>query len=423
MKNIGRNIAWLIAERGLQVLGALVITALMARALGPADFGLFQYAQSLVFVASALTMVCGAEVLVPRLTKAITAGQPTHVVQLMRQGLGLRLMGAAAAYTGLMVWCALRPETPTVLLLCAVLGLSLWLREPSGVVIAWSQAQTHNRPVVLIHSVALGLKLLWVGLVCAQGWASPVVLAALLAGESAFVAMLLWRHFARHAMPQACAVTDHRASFTELTDLARQGLVYFAGLLGMMLMRRLDQIMLKHQTDLDTLGTYAAAMQITDHVLLLASLIAAAAAPQLAYAVKDHRKARRNILGLSLALTAVGTLLAVLLSLLAPFIVRVIYGQAFAATVSLLQWSAWLAPLAFAEAGLNLGLLRQHLARQVAIKWLSAAGVTAVVNTLTLPAMGTLGALTGLACGLGTAILFSLRGLHSQDLPHQEQTA
>lgn len=122
-------------------------------------------------------------------------------------------------------------------------------------------------------------------------------------------------------------------------------------------------------------------------------------------------------------MTAVGTLLAVLLSLLAPFIVRVIYGQAFAATVSLLQWSAWLAPLAFAEAGLNLGLLRQHLARQVAIKWLSAAGVTAVVNTLTLPAMGTLGALTGLACGLGTAILFSLRGLHSQDLPHQEQTA
>ena len=152
-----------------------------------------------------------------------------------------------------------------------------------------------------------------VGLACALGWANPVALAALLAGESALVAMLLWRHFARHAMRERSADTDHRASFTALTDLARQGLVYFAGLLGMMLMRRLDQIMLKHQTDLDTLGTYAAAMQITDHVLLLASLIAAAAAPQLAYAVKDHRKARRNILGLSLALTAVGTLLAVLL--------------------------------------------------------------------------------------------------------------
>lgn len=425
MKNVWRNIAWLIAERGLQIIGALVITALMARALGPADFGLFQYAQSLVFVASALTMVCGAEVLVPRLTTAIEAGQHASATQLLRQGLLLRLAGAATAYAGLLVWCGLHPETPATAVVCAVLGLSLWLREPSGVVIAWSQAQTHNRPVVLIHSAALGIKLLLVALASLLGWASPVLLAVVFATESALVALLLWRLYARqqHQRPTDSTASSGLASpstETGLVALARQGLVYFVGLLGMMLMRRLDQIMLKDQIDLSSLGTWAAAMQITDHVILLASITAAAAAPRLVYAVADARTARRHILALSLGLGLAGTAAAALLTVMAPLIVRLIYGQAFAQTVALLQWSAWLAPLAFAEAGLNLGLLRQHRARQVAIKWLSAAALTGGVNALAIPVWGALGALLGLACGFGVALLFSLWGLWAPDpAPHR----
>lgn len=413
MKNVWLNIAWLIAERGLQILGALVITSLMARGLGPADFGLFQYAQSLVFVASALAMVCAAEVLVPRLTTAIAAGQPGQVAQLLRSGLLLRLAGAATGYTGLMVWCWLHPETPTTTLLCAVLGLSLWLREPSGVVIAWSQAQTHNRPVVLIHSAALVVKLTLVALAWAWGAASPLLLATVFATESALVALLLWRLYARQpttTMATSPASSEAQASWrtdTRLPTLARQGLVYFVGLLGMMLMRRLDQIMLKDQIDLSTLGTYAAALQITDHAILLAGIVAAAAAPRLAYAPADARSARRNILALTLGLTLAGTAVAALLTVMAPLIVRLIYGQAFAQTVTLLQSAAWLAPLAFAEAGLNLGLLRQQRARQVAIKWLSAAAVTGGINLLAIPVWGASGALAGLACGFGTALLFS----------------
>jgi O-antigen/teichoic acid export membrane protein len=424
MNNIWRNMAWLIAERGLQILGALVITALMARALGAADFGLFQYAQSLVFVASAMAMVCGAEVLVPRLTTAIAAGQQAHTARLMQQGLLLRLVGAAWGYTGLLVWCWLRPETPAVWFLCAVLGLSLWLREPSGVVIAWSQAQTHNRPVVLIQSLALGLKLLLVALAYGFGGSSPLLLAVVLATESAMVAWLLWRLYARSAPAQTPPRAPTEANTLApigLPALARQGLVYFVGLLGMMLMRRLDQIMLKDQIDLSTLGTYAAAMQITDHVILLASIVAAAAAPRLAYAVHDNRSARRNILALSLGLMLAGTAMATLLTVMAPLIVRLIYGQSFAPTVTLLQWSAWLAPLAFAEAGLNLGLLRQQRARQVAAKWLCAAAVTGAVNALAIPVWGAPGALVGLACGFGVALVFSGWGLKMRPAPQPAQ--
>ena len=62
-----RNILWALVERGLQIVMTLIITGLIAREFGPELYGKWQYALSLLFIATTLTYLCGSEVVVPRL--------------------------------------------------------------------------------------------------------------------------------------------------------------------------------------------------------------------------------------------------------------------------------------------------------------------------------------------------------------------
>ncbi|BDB28788.1 hypothetical protein CTP10_R62000 (plasmid) [Cupriavidus sp. P-10] len=73
---IARNVLWLVFERGLQVAFGIVTTGLIARAVGLEGFAEFQYAQSLVLMAASIALICGGEVVVPRLV-----AQPTPDAQ------------------------------------------------------------------------------------------------------------------------------------------------------------------------------------------------------------------------------------------------------------------------------------------------------------------------------------------------------
>jgi hypothetical protein len=72
-QRVAPNLAWILLERGMQVSFGIVVVAILARALGPVGFAHFQYAQSLVLIAASFALVCGAEVVVPRL---VTASAP-----------------------------------------------------------------------------------------------------------------------------------------------------------------------------------------------------------------------------------------------------------------------------------------------------------------------------------------------------------
>lgn len=406
MKSLLLTLALQIGERGLQIAAALGITALVARAVGPEGFGLYQYVQSLVFVASAAALVCGAEVVVPRLSRPLPVGEQ-HAV--LAHAFVLRMAGAALGYAGLLAAAAWSDDgaRQTTLLLAAILGLSILLREPFGVVIAWAQAHSRLRPVVRQSLLALALKVVLVLAAFALGQLSLTVVATVLAAESLLAAGLLVAHYRQQTGAPGWPPLNRGLVAT----MARQGLVYFVGLAGLLLFKRIDQLMLKQAVPLAELGVYAAAMQLTDNFTLVATIAAATLAPSLVYAPPGEDQARRNLLLLSAGLGLAGLAGAGLLWGAAAPIVRLVYGSAFEDTVALLRLSALIAPLVFLEAGLNLALLRAGRAGWVAAKWLLAAAAAATTNLWAIPALGARGALAGLAAGLVCALLVNLAWL------------
>jgi len=394
---IVRNVAWLLAERAFQVGGGIVAVALIARGLGPEGFAHFQYAQSLVLIASSVALICGAEVVVPRL---VADPRPGAQRMLMAHVFGLREVGAIAGYLLLLGGTALGVQDGVTLPTVTILGLSILMREPFGVVTAWMQSRTNNRASTLFSLLALGLKVAGIGALYALHVHAVHLYAWPFVAESVVIVALLAHHYLHRSPPEAVHPDP-----TLARRLLRDGAVYWLGLMFMFSAKRIDQIILKPQVPLAELGAYAASMQILDNFVLLAAIIGNAAAPLAVYAKPTLAAARRNVLRLAAGMSAIGLAGGTAIAACAPWIISLLYGHRFAAAADLLQLAALGSVLVFADAGLSLLIVYLRKPAWLAGKWLLVLACTAIVDWLAIPSLGTRGAVLGYIAGNALAVV------------------
>ncbi|CAG2128477.1 hypothetical protein LMG31506_00486 [Cupriavidus yeoncheonensis] len=405
-RQIARNVVWLLGERALQVTIGIVTVALIARGVGPEGFAHFQYAQSLVLIASSIGLICGSEVVVPRL---VASSSPAAQYHLLAHVFGLRAVAAMAGYLLLLLAIVLTGQDAITVHIAAILGLSILLREPFGVVNAWMQAHTDNRAGVTFSLLALMLKgalisslyLLQTHAVQEYAWAFVF--------ESALLAALLARHYLQRR-PRLPASADRAL----VASLVRSGSVFWIGMMLMFSARRIDQLLLKPRVPLPDLGAYAACMQVLDNFALLATIIASSVAPLAIYAQPTLATARRNVARVAGGMAAIGATGGAIIAVSAPWIVHLLYGGRFDATVTLLRQGALASGLLFADVGLSLFAIHLRKPGWLAAKCLLVLVVTAAVDLATIPRFGAQGAVFGyitgnalaVAAGLGLLLLY-----------------
>jgi PST family polysaccharide transporter len=83
----------MLLDRGAQVLAGVGVVAILARTLGTDGFAAFQYAQSLVFIGASVALICGGEVVIPRL---VALSDATRQHRLLVHVFWLRLLSPAS---------------------------------------------------------------------------------------------------------------------------------------------------------------------------------------------------------------------------------------------------------------------------------------------------------------------------------------
>lgn len=389
------NLFWLALERLTQIVVAIVISGVLARYFGPADFGKWQYANTLLLVLAPLTWVCGNEILVPALVNASDA----RVRRVLGSAFALRFSTSllALAATWIALYCGVLDATVAAML--AGLALTMIFREPFAVISAWLQSRTFSKPALLL-SMATGFAKALIVVLLVRLSIAPAHFGWLWGAESAAIAAGLLLYFAKtHG-----ARLGWRVEGRTLRQFASAGSVFWLGLICMYLFLKLDRLMLQHYIDYAQLGRYSAAQQLNENWSVVALMLAQTLAPAFVYRVQSEAALRRNLMRLS-ALTAIAMSLgACALALLAPLIVRVIFGPAFSETVGLFQWAVWISVLAGVEAIANLALLKYQARYVVLGKWLAALALSAILNLLLIPRLGAHGALISLAAGYLAAI-------------------
>jgi len=396
-RRVAGNLLWMLAERGLQVSVGIAVVAMLARALGPEGFAHFQYAQSIVLIAASVALVCGAEVVVPRL---VAAPSPAAQHQLLWQAFLLRLVGGVTGYALMCAYLGITAPVTDIWHAALWLGIAILLREPFGVVTAWMQAHTNNRPGTLFSLAALAIKAALVGALFAQHISDVTGYAVAFAVEAIVLAALLASYYLRRG-----AAGPVRWQPMMARELLGAGALFWISFIMMMGARRVDQLILQPAVSAAEFGAYAACMQILDNFTMVATILAAGIAPSYVYARQRFDDAHASVGRIALGLGGLGLAGGIAIAACAPWIVTLLYGHAFSATVGLLRMAAMVSTLVFADVSLTLLAVHLRRPRWVAAKWALVLATILICDLILIPHFGSWGAIGGYAFGNGVAVL------------------
>lgn len=398
MNRIIKNILWLLTEHGVRMALGLVVAGVMARQLGVEQYGLFQYALGLVAVFSSISFICGAEVLVPMLTTA----SDTERQSIIGNAFVVRLFFSVIAFIALLLFAFLT-ETSQVFYLIALLGTIILIAESFAVVTTWLQSQTNSKPRSILVMCSLALKASFMGLLYYFGNHNPLffALAYILDPITVAVGLLLIYY-------KKTGQTFFHYSFPIAYDLFKKGLPFFWGLMVMFAFQRLDLIMLKHLSDLQTLGHYAAAVQLFNQVNAIAPILVMSLAPLLVYRHQNITMIKKNILKILAIMLLAAIVGAIMVQVLAPIFVPLLFGARYQASIPILTALVWVSCLFFINEGLNIYLLKMQKGKLVTIKWLLALLVAVPAYWVLIPAYHATGAVMGFAFSYLVICLFGL---------------
>lgn len=388
-RRIAGNLVWLLLDRGLQVVAGICIVAMLARALGAEGFAHFQYAQSLVYIGASVALICGSEVVIPRL---VASPDPGFQHRLLVHVFRLRFAAACAGYLLICSFLLASGQPRESWLAALILGIAILLREPFGVVTAWMQAHTRNRPGTVFNLIALAIKAGTVALLLASDAHTAPPYAVAFALEPVVIVLCLVLFYRSQTSTGSVA---HDPDL--MRHLFNEGTLFWISFMMMVGARRIDQLILKPIVPLGELGAYAASMQILDNYVAIATILVAGIAPLYVYSQNDVRKMRLNVLKLTAAMTALGMAGSVVIALMAPWIIHLLYGSAFASAADLLRLSALASSLVFTDVGLSVLAVYLRKPTWIAIKWALVLAVTVAVDFLTIPRLGARGAILGYA--------------------------
>jgi polysaccharide transporter, PST family len=385
------NIVWLGLERLIQIAVAIAISGLLARYFGPDIFGKWQYANTLLLVLAPITWVCGAEILVP----TIVHRDPKELGTVLGSAFVLRMGVSAAALVVTWIGIAAGFTDPLVGAMLAGLAVTMLFREPFvGVINAWLQSMTYSKPQLLTSMVTAILKAALVFLLVRTA-ASPARFGWLWALEAAAIGGVLMLYYVHRNGGKLGWHVD-RSMFRHF---ASAGTVFWLGLICMYLFLKLDRLMLERAISFADLGRYSAAQQLNENWITLALMLAQTIAPAFVYRVSDVAQLRRNIARLIAMTAALMIGGAIVLDLLAAFIISHVFGPAYTGAIDIFRWAVWLSVPAGIEAIGNLVVLKYQAKFVLLAKWLLALAVAFGVNLIAIPRLGSYGALVGLAAG------------------------
>lgn len=406
---VARNTALQLAAQIVTVATGLASSMVLSRYLGAEGFGRFTYVFAFYFFFIALTELGMNTVLVRE------ASQPdARHGELIGAAVTLRVIGAVLVMIVAWILIATFAYDPALRRALLTFSLILPLSALQVPAVIFQVRLRLVAPVIIGIAVRLaGLALVLLAVKASAGLTT--IVGTFVAAEILNTA-LLWMAASRLVTVRPCV------------DPAMWGRLLRAcapiGITGLFvaLINRVDFLMLERFTSLQDVGFYGAAYKVTTTLEAFPLLVFGSLYPLMArYAATDPGRLRRVYYRATLGLAAIGVLIGVTTTVLAPWIVRVLFGPAFApaaAPLAVLVWASVCVYAALAGGNLLISVGRERVSL-----WANGAGMVlnVALNLFLIPRFGAVGAAAAtavtFACILTVVTVASLSALHDAGVP------
>jgi O-antigen/teichoic acid export membrane protein len=261
------NTSWILIEKLSRIISGILVGILVARYLGPEQFGMISYALSVVAIFTVFSSLGMDSIIVREL---ITRNEKKN--EILGTSFNLRLTGAIAVVAFATFYSSIRDDAQNTYIVFLV-SLSVVL-QAFTVVDFYFQSQVLgkytaiNQVITLVLSSIVKLLLIYFNKPV-EYFASMVVLEAALTLINQF---WFYKKNEQH-------VKNWTFSWLEVKILLGHSWPIIVSGMVMMVYQKMDQILIKRYLDLNTLGNYAAAIRISEASFFIPVAVCAAILP------------------------------------------------------------------------------------------------------------------------------------------------
>lgn len=379
--SIFKNTIWIVGCRLLQSLFSLIIGMLTARYLGSSDYGLINYAASVVaFIAPIMKLGLNHILVNESMNDSEKDGEifGTAIVCSLFSSI-LCIIGVTA-----FVYVA-NPNEPTTLLVCVLYSISL-CAQALEMIQYWFQAKMISQYTSLIslgaYLVVSAYKIYLLVTKKSVGW---FALSQTL--DYIIVAFALILFFGRLSHKKLSV------SFRRFRKMFSQSKYFIISSLMITVFAQTDKIMLKAILSEEAVGIYSAAITCASMTGFVFVAIIDSVRPMVISNKKISKDAYENslimcfgiVIYLSLAQSALFTMFSNL-------IVNILYGAQYVESASVLSVVVWYTTFSYIGSVRSVWLITENKQKYLWIINLSGAIANVVLNAALIPFMGVMGA-------------------------------
>ena len=383
LSKITFNTAWLVADKAIRMIMALVVGVWIARYLGPANFGIWSYANAIIVVFFSLSTL-GIDSLIVR----DLAVDPQKEHNVLGSALFLRLVSAIIVY-GIAVLCiyVLKRDEALILPLVSILAIS-FLFQSFDVVDFFFQSKLLSKYTIMARLTALilanGLR---VGAIVmslsllAFGWIQVIELFM----AASFLLFAYWK--------TGGVMIRWSVNMLYVRQLLRTCYGLLIDSMLVVVTMQLDRIILEYFYGDTAVGMYAVAVNLAHLWYFIPVFLGASVLPILIKKREEDVELYKNyLLKVWSVLLYISLAIALFFTFASDLIVKFLYGNKFLEAAPVLSIYIWCCIFVFHISLRSRSMVIEKMEKYIGIFSLMMSILYVCLNLLLIPRLQTFGA-------------------------------
>jgi O-antigen/teichoic acid export membrane protein len=382
-RQISVNIGWLMGDRGITLCLSLIVGVLLARYLGPEDFGKYNYALAFVSIFSNFSSLGLNGIVVRDLVES-----PNEEYEILGTSFILRLIGSllSIGLIALIVYLFMPSESrtlPLILLLSIVNIVSAF-----QTVSFYFEANVISKYVVKASSIS---HVCYFGLIALLIFfqASLIMIAFASVLQSFLTSFLVVYLYLR----QKKKLSNWSFSWSRSKSLLSRSFPLILSSIGAIIYLKIDQVMLGQMTSASEVGIYSVAVRFSEVWYIFPNLIVASYFPSLLKSKERNYKEYTSRLQKMYDMLAVSALIiAVSVTMVSYPLITLLYGDVYKGSAVILSIHIWASIFIFMRALLSKWIIAENLNIFSFVTTTSGAIANVILNLFLIPSLGGRGA-------------------------------
>jgi PST family polysaccharide transporter len=382
-KKILKNIGWLFFDKVFRMGMALVVGAWVARYLGPSEFGAFNYLMATIGILGPFAALGLDSMIVKEIVD-----NPKRISQIISTAVTLRLLAGLLSFLVCIgVFYFLKHDDMRLFFVGCVLALTL-MAQSLNTIELYYQSQVASRVTVIAQNSAYILMSI-VKIVLILVEAKLIAFAVVTAVEMTIGGLFMLGAYLKISK-QSMQLMVYRDIAKHL--LEKSWPLILSGFMIMIYMR-IDQVMLGEMINDYEVGTYSAALKLSEIWYFIAGIVSTSFFPSIIEARKVSRELYLSKLQRVFdVLFLISFALALFVTLTSGLIIDILYGDQYEDAATILSIHIWTAIFVFFGVAAGNFFIMENLQIKTFNRTAVGAVVNIVLNLFLIPRYAAVGA-------------------------------